>query len=205
MSEPLSEAAGCALLARLFRERGYTIRRNVVFREYGVSFHVDGWDAAARVGFEFLSSEKEDHEDLTLREFEKLKDAEARGELFLFVIDEVEPLSAAGLREAAAAFLDDVARARRHAGRGATRRTAGPAKAPPKKKTAPKATSGTKTAGVSGAASGRARPTAAKKPTAKKRATARSVKTGSRTTGAAKPAARKRPATQAQPTGTRRR
>jgi DNA end-binding protein Ku len=201
VSEPLSEAAGCALLARLFRERGYTIRRNVVFREYGVSFHVDGWDAAARVGFEFLSSEKEDHDDLTLREFEKLKDAEARGELFLFIIDEVEPLSAAGLREAAAAFLDDVTRARRQAGRGATRRTAGPVKAPPKTKTASQSKTGTKAGGTSG----RARPTAAKKPTAKKRATARAVQTAARTTGAAKPAAKKRPATQPPPTGTRRR
>jgi hypothetical protein len=95
VSEPLSEAAGCALLTKLFRARGYSIRRNVAFREKGISFDIDGWDAKARVGFEFLSSEKDDHDDLSLQEFERLKDAEHRGELFIFVVDEVEPLSAA--------------------------------------------------------------------------------------------------------------
>lgn len=132
MSETLSEAAGCALLARIFRARGYAIRRNVPFREYGVSFDIDGWDAKARVGFEFLSSEQEDHDDLTLREFERLKDAEQRGELAIFIIDEVETLSATGLSEAAEAFLDDVARIRR------PRRTASKAKSTPvKAKAAP--------------------------------------------------------------------
>lgn len=112
MSEPLSEAAGCALLARLFRKRGYAIRRNVAFREKGISFDIDGWDAKARVGFEFLSSEKDDHDDLSLEEFERLKDAEQRGELFIFVVDEVEPLSADALGEAAESFLDEVDTAR---------------------------------------------------------------------------------------------
>ncbi|NBU39603.1 MAG: hypothetical protein EBS51_02045 [Planctomycetia bacterium] len=113
MSEPLSEAAGCALLTKLFRARGYSIRRNVAFREKGISFDIDGWDAKARVGFEFLSSEKDDHDDLSLQEFERLKDAEQRGELFIFVVDEVESLSAAALRDAAESFLDDVAAARK--------------------------------------------------------------------------------------------
>lgn len=135
MSEPLSEAAGCALLARLFRARGYTIRRNVRFDENGVSFDIDGWDAAARVGFEFLSSEQEDHDDLSLREFERLKDAEQRGELFVFVVDEVEPLSAAALRAAADAFLDEVAaRTSSRRGKGkkpAARRSGAAGKKPP--------------------------------------------------------------------------
>jgi hypothetical protein len=113
VSEPLSEAAGCALLTKLFRARGYSIRRNVAFREKGISFDIDGWDAKARVGFEFLSSEKDDHDDLSLQEFELLKDAEQRGEFFIFVVDEVEPLSAAALRDAAESFLDDVAAARK--------------------------------------------------------------------------------------------
>jgi len=54
MSDTLSEFEGCTLLARLFRRRGYAIERNVMFREYGVEFHIDGWDRKARVGFEFL-------------------------------------------------------------------------------------------------------------------------------------------------------
>ncbi len=69
MSETLSEFEGCSLLARLFSDRGYTIERNVMFREYGVEFHIDGWDKEARVGFEFLTSEDDDHDDLSLEEY----------------------------------------------------------------------------------------------------------------------------------------
>jgi hypothetical protein len=121
MSEFLSETEGCDLLARLFRARGYAVARNLLFREYGVEFHVDGWDAQKRVGFEFLSSEDDDHDDLDLAEYQTLSAAQQRGELALFIIDEVEPLSAADLALQANEFLDEVADALR------TRRNAGPA------------------------------------------------------------------------------
>lgn len=109
MRDPLSEVEGCELLARLFRDRGYAIRRNVTFRECGVKFRIDGWDAKSRVGFEFLSSEAEDHDDLTLGEFKRLMAAQQRGDLAIFVVDEVEQLTAAGLTAAAREFLDEVA------------------------------------------------------------------------------------------------
>jgi len=111
MSEFLSETEGCDLLTRLFRSRGYSISRNLLFREYGVEFHIDGWDAKARVGFEFLTSEDEDHDDLSLEEYQTLSDAQLRGELALFIIDEVEPLSAVDLEDSATEFLDEVAEA----------------------------------------------------------------------------------------------
>ena len=133
MSEFLSEIEGCDLLARLFRARGYAIERNIVFREYGVEFHVDGWDAKQRVGFEFLSSEDDDHDDLTLSEYQTLATAQQRGELALFIIDEVEPLSAADLALQANDFLDEVADARR------SRRAAGPARKQAAKKKKPAA------------------------------------------------------------------
>jgi hypothetical protein len=111
MSETLSEFVGCDLLARLFRARGYAIKRNQIFREYGVEFHIDGWDPQARVGFEFLTSEDEDHDDLTLEEYKTLCDAQRRGELALFIIDEVEPLSEKDLAAEAHEFLDEMASA----------------------------------------------------------------------------------------------
>jgi hypothetical protein len=144
MFDSLSEAAGCDLLAKVFRARGYTIARNLRFREYGVEFHVDGWDAKARVGFEYLSSEDDDHDDLSVVEYQALMEQQRRGELSLFVIDEVEPISAADLEEQANEFLDEVEAAR------AARRSAGGRKAAAKKSVKP------------------AKKAAAKKPVAKK-------------------------------------
>lgn len=117
MSDTISETKACDLLARIFRSRGYRVARNFTFREYGVEFHADGWDPQARVGFEFLSSEDDDHDDLTLAEYQTLMAAQLRGELALFIIDEVEPLSTSELFEAAEEFLDEV-----EAGRLAGRR-----------------------------------------------------------------------------------
>lgn len=126
MYDPLSETEGCDLLVRLFRARGYTLARNVRFREYGVEFDIDGWDAKARVGFEYLTSEDDDHDDLSLVEYQALMEQQRRGELSLFVIDEVEPISAADLEEQANEFLDEVeaARTTRRARRPAPRRAA---------------------------------------------------------------------------------
>ena len=108
MTDAVSETKACDLLARLFKSRGYAVSRNVMFREYGVEFHADGWDPRARVGFEFLSSEDDDHDDLTLAEYQTLMAAQKRGELSLFIIDEVEPLSATDLVRAATDFLNEV-------------------------------------------------------------------------------------------------
>ncbi len=111
MSEQISETRACDLLTQVFKARGYAIKRNLDFHEYGVSFHIDGWDAKARVGFEFLSSEDDDHDDLSLKEYQTLMDAQQRGELSLFIIDEVEPLSSVDLLAEADDFLDEVAEA----------------------------------------------------------------------------------------------
>jgi hypothetical protein len=110
-ADALSETKACDLLARVFRKRGYDIVRNIPFNEFGVSFHIDGWDDKARVGFEFLSSEDEDHDDLTLKEYQTLMAAQVRGDLAIFVIDEVEPFTSDDLRGAAEEFLDAVAAA----------------------------------------------------------------------------------------------
>jgi hypothetical protein len=124
MDDTLSETGGCDLLARLFTKRGYALKRNVQFREYGVEFHIDGWDPKARVGFEFLTSEDDDHDDLTLEEYKTLTAAQRRGELALFIIDEVEPVSAEALAAEAHEFLDEVADAAHARLTAATRRGA---------------------------------------------------------------------------------
>jgi hypothetical protein len=156
MNDTLSETEGCDLLARLFSKRGYALKRNMQFREYGVEFHIDGWDPTARVGFEFLTSEDEDHDDLSLEEYKILTAAQRRGELALFIIDEVEPVSAEALAAEAHEFLDEVADAAHARLKAAGRRTAKGAK-----KKAAAAKSATKKPTPA------ARPSPAKKPAAK--------------------------------------
>ena len=176
MSEFLSETEGCDLLARLFRARGYAIARNLVFREYGVEFHVDGWDAKKRVGFEFLSSEDDDHDDLSLSEYQTLGSAQQRGELALFIIDEVEPLSAADLALQANEFLDEVddaLKARRMAGAGRQRAAIKKKPAPKKKALARKKSTSKKLSTSTGKkASGKK---ATKKKATKKKSAAKKV------------------------------
>jgi len=139
MHDPLSEDEGCDLLARVFRGRGYAVKRNVMFKEEGVEFRADGWDAKARVGFEFLSSEADDHHDLTLGEFKRLMAAQQRGDLALFVVDESEQLTATDLAAAAAEFLDEVeaARPRRRPAKRAKKKPATRGKAAAAKKRSP--------------------------------------------------------------------
>jgi hypothetical protein len=174
----LSETQACDLLARLFRDRGYKVVRNIPFHEHGVSFHIDGWDAKARVGFEFLTSEDDDHDDLTLREYQTLMTAQQRAELALFILDEVEPLSATDLTAMANDFLDEVEEAvaaRKTGRRPAAKKPVGKrpaAKKPVAKKPAGKATAAkpaTKAAATRGATKKPLKPVkkAAKKPRAK--------------------------------------
>ena len=136
MYDTLNETEGCDILARIFKARGYRLQRNVRFREYGVEFDIDGWDPEARVGFEYLSSEDDDHDDLSLVEYQALMDQQRRGELSLFIIDEVEPISAADLLATADEFLDEVEAARK--GRRRRKPAAKKARAKPATKPATK-------------------------------------------------------------------
>lgn len=173
MSDTLSETKACELLARLFRARGYAIARNIMFREYGVTFHIDGWDAKNRVGFEFLTSEDDDHDDLTLDEYKTLMTAQQRGDLSLLIMDEVEPLSEADLTATAHEFLDEVAEARliRPARKAARRKTTARkvAKKSSAKQTKKKAAKKSAKAAV---------PTTKKRPVQKTRATKKTARRG---------------------------
>ena len=159
MSDTLSELKACDLLTQLFRARGFKIERNVMFREYGVVFHIDGWDAKARVGFEFLTSEDDDHDDLNLEEYKTLMMAQQRGELSLFIMDEVEPASEADLIESVNDFLDELALARQ---------TRGGKPRAPKKNPARKTSSRKQAVPVAGKKKPAAKKAASKKATAKR-------------------------------------
>jgi hypothetical protein len=113
----LSEAEGCAVLKRVFTARGYAIAENVPFHEGNVAFNADGWDAGARVGYEYLTHLAGDHAELDHAVLGELGQRIAAGELYVFIIDETAIESAEELAEAAEAFLDQVARRRGAGGR----------------------------------------------------------------------------------------
>jgi hypothetical protein len=106
------EAEGCEILQAVFTARGYATRRDVAFAEAGVEFHADGWDSVTRVGFEYLTSEADDQQDLGEAEMLALAVMMERGELYFFIIDEREVDSPETLRWAAERFLDEVERRR---------------------------------------------------------------------------------------------
>jgi hypothetical protein len=114
----LSEAEGCEILLRLFKGRGFTLARNAPFDEEGVTFVADGWDAWARVGFEYMTHEADDHADLPAKQIAILRERTKKGELFFFIVDESAVRDEAQLTQAATEFLDRVEK-RRAAGEGA--------------------------------------------------------------------------------------
>lgn len=105
----LSEAQGCAVLRRAFEARGFTVAENVPFHEGGVRFEIDGWDAERRVGYEYLTREVGDHQELRPEMVMELARRMEAGELFILLVDEADVGSEADLRWAAGAFLDRVA------------------------------------------------------------------------------------------------
>lgn len=145
------------------------LKRNVQFREYGVEFHIDGWDPQARVGFEFLTSEDDDHDDLTLEEYKTLTAVQRRGELALFIIDEVEPVSAEALAAEAHEFLDEVADAVHARLKNAARRKAAKKRSATAATPQPKAAPKSKARKPSRRAKKPAKKRAAGKPPAKKK------------------------------------
>lgn len=102
----LSEKDGVTALTRAFRDRGYDIENDVAFDEEGVVFDIDGWDAAARVGFEYRTSEADDKHDLTDDELGRLGARIERGELALLIIDDTRVPDAATMDDIARRFLD---------------------------------------------------------------------------------------------------
>jgi len=108
----LDEDEGCAVLLRVFVERGYRPVRDVRFAEGDVTFDIDGWDAEARVGFEYMTRHAGDHDDLTQEELGVLEARMRRGELFVFIVDETDIADAGELEWAAHRFLDEVQRRR---------------------------------------------------------------------------------------------
>jgi hypothetical protein len=106
----MQERVACALLKARFEAAGFHIAENVMFEEAGVRFEMDGFDAAARVGYEYLSEEAGDSWDVDDAVQQALAARRKAGELFVLVVSETEAPDAAALGSRADAFLADLPR-----------------------------------------------------------------------------------------------
>ncbi|MBI5495743.1 MAG: hypothetical protein HY904_12030 [Deltaproteobacteria bacterium] len=106
----LTEQQGCAVLKRVFQSRGFQVQENVPFKEDDVSFQADGWDPQSRVGYEYMTHQADDFDDLDPREIGRLGEWADAGRLYFFVIDDTNIETVEDLEWAANRFLDEVVR-----------------------------------------------------------------------------------------------
>jgi len=101
----MTEREACALLKARFEKAGYKVADNVAFDEDGLAFEIDGYDADARVGYEYVTEEAGDSWDVDVDAIEAHRKA---GTLFVLVVDEADAPDAASLGAAADKFLAEL-------------------------------------------------------------------------------------------------
>lgn len=101
----LSESEGTALLRRCFEAAGLRIEADHPISVVGKTVRLDGFDTARRIGFEYLTHEAGDRDELTPDVIAALEEKMGVGELFVLLIDEEEVSSPEALERAAEHFL----------------------------------------------------------------------------------------------------
>ena len=101
----MTEAEGTALLHARFTEAGYAITPDFHFAEGEISVDLDGWDAAARVGYEYITQEAGDDRQFDAATLARFEARMEKGELFVLLVDEHEAVTAPQLDAAARGFL----------------------------------------------------------------------------------------------------
>ena len=105
----MEERSACAQLKRRFEAAGFHIKVNQRFDEDGVWFEIDGFDAARRVGYEYVTQEAGDGWDVDDDVISRLTERRKRGELHVLVVDEADAPDAASLDRVIDAFFGELA------------------------------------------------------------------------------------------------
>jgi len=105
----MTERDACALLKARFEAAGYQIAENQPFDEDGIHFEIDGFDAGARVGYEYMTDEAGDTWDVDDAVVAALATKLREGTLSVLVIGENDAPDATSLARAADAFLKGLA------------------------------------------------------------------------------------------------
>ena len=106
----MNEADGTALLRARFAEAGYEIVENFHFHVGDIEVDLDGWDARARVGYEYITAEAGDYRQFDPPTLERFEARMRAAELFVLLIDDHEAVTADALDVAARGFLGELAR-----------------------------------------------------------------------------------------------
>jgi hypothetical protein len=101
----MNERDGAALLKGVFEAAGLAIEDDYPFAEGDVRVSLDGFDPARRVGYEYITTEAGDREEVTPEVVAELEARMRRGELFVLLVDERDVTDEASLRFAAEGFL----------------------------------------------------------------------------------------------------
>jgi hypothetical protein len=102
----VEERVACAQLKQRFEAAGFRIAENQAFDEEGVRFEIDGFDAARRVGYEYITREAGDGWDVGDDVIAALEARRERGELHVLFVDEEDAPDQAALDEAIDQFLE---------------------------------------------------------------------------------------------------
>ncbi len=102
----MNEREGSERLREIFNKAGCEIARDVPFVLDAGTVTLDGWDAARRVGFEFITTEAGDRAEFTSSVLAELEARIERGELHLLIIDEALAPRPESLDRAAGRFLE---------------------------------------------------------------------------------------------------
>ncbi len=104
----MEERKASERLKSRFEQAGFRIKESVDFDKHGLRFDLDGYDADAKVGYEYVTDEAGDGWDVDDAVIAKLTELRASGELSILVVDEDEAPDEAGLDRAIDEFLADL-------------------------------------------------------------------------------------------------
>ena len=133
----MDERKACQQLKQRFEAAGFRITEGVDFDEHGLRFELDGFDADARVGYEYHTREAGDGWDVDAAVVAKLAELHQAGKVHILVVSEDAAPDEAKLDAAITPFLA----ALKQAGVGSGGRAKEPSQPPP----VPKAGKGKKT------------------------------------------------------------
>ncbi|HTJ81293.1 MAG TPA: hypothetical protein VL400_06200 [Polyangiaceae bacterium] len=101
----IGEDEGVRLLGDRFRAAGLDLVDGYAMEIAGKTVHLDGYDPGRKIGFEYVTTEAGDREELSVEVVAELERRMRLGELYVLLIDEREVSGAAVLERAADHFL----------------------------------------------------------------------------------------------------